>query len=519
MPVPDPANAEILERFCARLVATARCIAFAAALSLSLGGGALAAPGDILFEDLFDQGGGCRALAPNWTASDANLAGTGTFTSNSGVCAMFTRGGAVSSESIAINLSTVGGANFSAWVRKGDDDFSENPEGANESLVAEYQDAAGVWTEVARFPANGTQNGEVFVMNVVLPPAALHDNARVRFRQIGGSGGPPANGGIGFDFWHVDDVRITETLMSGAVLTANSCDEFENGFGNWTTTNNDRAGVNDDTANTASNSMFIRHGDVTVSSIPVNAPSLTAISFWLQRGDDDFSENPEGGENITFEYLNDAGVWIALETFIGAGAPGEIFVRNFAAPADARHGALQVRFSYPQASGVDFDYWHIDSFCLASGAPSLAISKSVIVESDPVNGAINPFSIPGSFLRYRLTVTNIGSGFVDDGTLSIRDDLDASLTLFVGDLDGAGAPFEFIDGAGANASGVSLNFTGLGDPADGVVFENGGGAPITPAPDFDAGVRTFQLTFTGAMNAAMAGSAPTFAVEYRVRVE
>ena len=50
--------------------------------------------------------------------------------------------------------------------------------------------------------------------------------------------------------------------------------------------------------------------------------------MWIRRGADSFSEDPDGGEDLVVEYLNDIGVWVALETFSGSGGPGAIFNRN-----------------------------------------------------------------------------------------------------------------------------------------------------------------------------------------------
>ncbi|MEM9841699.1 MAG: hypothetical protein AAF767_03580, partial [Pseudomonadota bacterium] len=263
---------------------------------------ARAAPGDVLFSDTFDAGTGCGTLAPFWTASDATLAGVSTQTAQSGSCSAFTRGNAVTLTGPVINLSSAIGATLTAWLRQGDDSFSEDVD-AGEDFVFEYLNTSGAWTALAVSQGAGA-DGEVTNVSLDLPAGALHAGFQLRFRQTGGSGGPPANGGIGYDYWHIDDVQLIETgtappieLPSG--LGIGLCERFENGFGNWTATNSARAGVNADTFQSASRAMFLRHASVTSTSIAFDSNELGEIDVWIRRGADTFSENPDAGENLT----------------------------------------------------------------------------------------------------------------------------------------------------------------------------------------------------------------------------
>ena len=483
---------------------------------------AFSAPGDILFEDDFDAGAGCSTLGPQWTTSSTNLGGLSTQTSNSGNCSAFTRGGAVTLQSQTVDLSSVVGATLTSWIRLGADSFSEDID-TNENLVVEYFNASSVWTQVTTEFGAGVK-GSVINLNFDLPLDALHSSFRVRFRQTGGSGGPPANGGVGYDYWHVDDVVLIETglpptpeLPSG--MGVGLCERFESGFGNWTATNGTRSNVNNDTFSSANNSMYLRRGAVTSTSIAFDSDSLDEIEVWVRRGSDAFSENPDNGENLTFQYLNAANAWITLETFLGNGTQGEIFERTYTIPTSAWHANFRVRFNLNTASGTDFDYWHVDDLCFNRAQPIFDVTKDVRIEWDPINEFTNPLGIPGSWAIYTLRIENTGRGRSDLGTLAIGDAVDTTISLFTGDFDGFGSPFDFIDGTGTNASGVSLDFITLGDGGDGVTFRNAGGMSITPNGDFDPVVASFFLEFDGEMNAAILGQTPVFEIEYRVRVE
>lgn len=496
----------------------ARRAALLAGVLICWAGTAAAAPGDILFFDDFDNGAGCSNLNGTWVRSSNLLSGSGTQTSNSGNCSLFTRGGEVSVRTGNINLSGVAGARLNVWIRQGADSFSEDVDAA-EDLAIEYRVSGNQWIALRLFFGSGP-NGEITNVSAQLPATALISNFRLRFRQTGGSGGPPANGGIGWDYWHIDDVTITETVaVPTGGLGPGGCDNFENGFGNWSTTIPARSGINSQTANSPSNSLYLQGATVATTSIPFDTSNAEEMSVWVRRGADSFSENPDNGENLFLEYRNASNTWVSLEVFPGGGTPGEILNRTYTLPAAALHPDFQIRFRLIGASGANFDYWHIDDVCVTAAPPVLVVEKGVRTEWDPINNFTNPYNLPGSWSVYSITVRNTGNGVVDAGTLSLGEVIAPDTTLFTGDFDGAGSPFRFIDGTGADISGLSLDWAGLGAPSDGVVFRNAGGASITPNGGFDGAVERFELTFSGAMNSAASGGAPSFTIEYRVLVD
>ena len=148
-------------------------------------------------------------------------------------------------------------------------------------------------------------------------------------------------------------------------------------------------------------------------------------------------------------------------------------------------------------------------------APALRVQKSSEVLSDPFNATTQPKRIPGSIVRYAVTVTNSGTGLVDGASLVLTDPVPAGTALFVSTA--GGPPVEFIDGA--PASGLSFSY-----PAS-VTFSNqpDGGPPHTyvPAPDangVDPNVTGLRVAPIGAMSASGPGGNPSFTVRFRVRV-
>lgn len=467
----------------------------------------------VVFSDDFDSGAGCGTLSPNWTTDDATRAGINTDTANSGNCSLFTRHGVVTVTSSTVDLSGASFATLEAWVRKGDDSFSENPD-TNEDLVLEYRDAGGTWIALQTFSATAIANGGITTVTTTLPVAALHAAFQMRWRQTGGSGSD-------FDYWHVDDVVLTENTglpPAPTVLNANGCEDFENGFGNFTTTDTTRSGIGSQTANSPGNSLFLRHNTVTVTSIAINTPTLNEITIWVRRGSDSFSENPEGAENLVLEYFNSSGNWIALETFTGAGTQGQIFNRTYTATADMRHANFRFRITQTSGSGSDFDYWHVDDLCFSSAPPNIGVDKTSVIVSDPVNGTTNPKALPGAIIRYTLTVENTGLGVPDGGSVVVTDELPADTTMFVGNLGGGGSPFIFTDGTGSDATSLSIDFASLGSASDGVIFLDASSSNITPVIDFDGAVRSFAIRMTGTMNGTTGGGTPAFTIQYDVRL-
>ena len=155
-------------------------------------------------------------------------------------------------------------------------------------------------------------------------------------------------------FYFFPAISIAATLFS---------DDFESGF-NWTASNGTLAGVNNDTSNSPTNSMYTRGGVVTVDSPTIDTSSVTStfqIDVWIRKGSNTFSNAPENGENLEFGYLDNGGTFVVLETFTGGGTAGQIYTRTYTISAStAFYANFQIRARQTGGSGTNFDYWHID---------------------------------------------------------------------------------------------------------------------------------------------------------------
>lgn len=466
-----------------------------------------AAPGDTLFADDFEDG-----TLPAWTTSNGARSGVNNAAgwASSGAWGAFTRYDVVTVTSPSFNAA-VPEARLTLWIRRGADSFSEDTDN-NEDLVLEYQRADNSWAPLRTYFGSGT-NGQQYNETFILPPDALHGSLALRVRQTGGSG-------VGWDFWHFDDVRVVEIAPAPGVGLG-SCDDFENGLGtNWNINSGTGfAGISSATSQSPTNSLYLNGGTVTVESniIDTSDPTFGDLTVWIRRGADSFSEDPDGGENLVVEYFDNGGAWVALETFTGPGAGGQIFLRAYDLPPAGRHAGFRLRFRQTGGSGAPWDFWHVDDVCFdLSTDPVLLVTKLAQTLSDPINGSSSPKAIPGATVLYTMGVTNAGLGTVDNDTMVITDVVPANTALFVD--TSSGDPIAFVDGA--VSSGLVFNFV----TDVGYSNQPGGGAPFTysPVPDaqgFDPAVTGIQVSPTGIMNAAAGGNNPSFNILFRVRIE
>jgi MSHA biogenesis protein MshQ len=178
----------------------AAIFALIAALQIVASGLAHAQPGTTLFFD--NLNGNLNSWTVSASGGDASIDNA---TANGG------RSLRLRWDTVEINTdpisAAVPGAELSLWIRRGDDSFSEDPD-TDEDLVLEYRTASGSWVGIDTFAGDGTP-GEILTPTYTLPAGALHANLSIRLTLTQGSGSDD-------DYWHVDDVRVTETAGPGA---------------------------------------------------------------------------------------------------------------------------------------------------------------------------------------------------------------------------------------------------------------------------------------------------------------
>ena len=224
-----------------------------------------------VFSDDFESGLG------NWTQiSGSGAATTTTQTNNSPFRSLRMGESTITLESNLIDTSGLGQIWLSAWIRRGADSFSENPDNG-EDFVLEYLNTSNIWVALETFPGDGDQ-GEIFDRQYSLGDAS-HANFQIRLTVTGGSG-------VGWDYWHIDDISVEE-VASGYVIAGNSSPISPNNQ-SWAWDNLQpsefRAAVED--TNNFGSSGVVDQAVVTIDLTTLNASTLTNVdafiaSWWL----------------------------------------------------------------------------------------------------------------------------------------------------------------------------------------------------------------------------------------------
>ena len=422
-----------------------------------------AAPGDVLFSDDFEA----TSLSCEWSQGISRVDTTDQ-TSNSGdlAAALFH---STSSMTLRQGVdATAGAVTLSAWIRRGDDTFSENPD-SGEDLSVEYLNSGGSWLSVATYAGNGTP-GEIISLSTTLPADAQHGGLQIRFSFARGSGDP-------WDFWHVDDVTLSNS--SGTLFT----DDFEDGLAgcDWELSPV-HINLSTQTAQGGARALAINYDTAHVTlRDPIDTTSISPrIQAWVRRGDDSFSENPDAGEDLAVEYQDGSGTWQTLITYPGNGTPGEVITLDTGFPADASHANFRFRFSFASGSGATYDFWHIDDVELSEGFPTVCDAFDDLT-GFTFTGSGNAFlstatfgSAPTSVYFGDSAVTGTStardmSGGVQSVSLWLRRGLspDAASDLVIEYIDDTGTwiELETFEGSGTAGEIFTPNYSLSGVPA------------------------------------------------------
>jgi uncharacterized repeat protein (TIGR01451 family) len=158
----------------------------------------------------------------------------------------------------------------------------------------------------------------------------------------------------------------------------------------------------------------------------------------------------------------------------------------------------------PTGGAVTLDS-NIVSVC-SLAMPSITILKSVIAYSDPINGTLNPKTIPGSEMLYTIVVTNSGYGVADNGTTAVTEPIPANMSVCVS-TSCSDPPVRFSCSVAPDDCGLTYTY------AANVAYSNqaGGVAPYTYSvePDtagYDANVTGVRINPAGIFNGKNVGN-------------
>ena len=167
-----------------------------------------------LFYDDFER----ATLGSDWNVSVASGGeyGINTDTRQSGTRSLFTKSGIVEADTKALDSSSYSNLSISMWIRRGSDVFSEDPD-SNEDLIIQYLNNSNSWINITTFAGSGT-TGDIYQLTRNLNNDALHNNFKIRINQIAGNTGD-------WDYWHVDDVNISDATVTDSIFFDSSTNE------------------------------------------------------------------------------------------------------------------------------------------------------------------------------------------------------------------------------------------------------------------------------------------------------
>ncbi len=147
--------------------------------------------------------------------------------------------------------------------------------------------------------------------------------------------------------------------------------------------------------------------------------------------------------------------------------------------------------------------------------PSITITKTSTVESDPVQGINNPKRIPGAIVRYLISVSNTGSA-ADTDTIKIDDIMPANVKLLV-----TAGHIGFVE---PSNSGLTFNYDPINPASDNIIFSDDNGLsytynPTADADDADSSVNRIKLEPSGRFGCSNNGTAHDFSIFYDVIIQ
>ena len=209
----------------------------------------------------------------------------------------------------------------------------------------------------------------------------------------------------------------------------------------------------------------------------------------LDAGETDFVDELAADDSVTITVIADAPAIVVdgdealVELTAIAADPGTVGTLGGDVDDSAPDTAGGIESVFGDAGNDGLEVFSADGYVFDFTALSIAKASEVI--SDPVNGATDPFAIPGAIVEYTVSISNPGSSSTT--SLTITDDIQADLNFETTVADygtgGENVRISFTDdsvGGPASVSYCIAETGGVDTNADGCSVDPTGGAGGIP---------------------------------------
>lgn len=177
------------------------------------------------------------------------------------------------------------------------------------------------------------------------------------------------------------------------------------------------AGINDNTSNSGETSAYHHGAAGALVSQAMNASgtNYVEVSYWVQKGAEDFSEEPEANESLVVEYRDDEGNWEEVARYDEELEDGEEVSETLnISDTGALHDNLALRFRQQGADDPNGDYWHVDDVSVTAaseGSNSGSSGSSGPSEPDDVAVGVDSTSMSvNDTSQVTVTATDMNRG-------------------------------------------------------------------------------------------------------------
>lgn len=199
----------------------------------------------------------------------------------------------------------------------------------------------------------------------------------------------------------------------------------------------------------------------TAATLPVTAnvydDSGTLVASGIQLFDDGTHGDAVANDGI---WTNDNSIGseptyiVPLSTPSGTGWTIRVFARDASASTIGAQNGLARRPGQPIVE-TEANFWNIDDSSFDVADADISVTKISSIVSDPVNGATDPYAIPGAVISYCITINN--NGPADATTIGVTDTLPATLTYSAGTIFSGGSCGTATTAEDDNATGADEN--------------------------------------------------------------